>query len=471
MFVVLAAPHYPPRNIGGVEIFVQSLARWLHQQGHRVEVVCVERIEYGPFPRVAVAALDRSEGFPVYRLAVRWRKGPQGLRDRFDNPAMELWFKAYLHSRKPDLIHFHSGYLLTVSPLRAAMKAGIPTIVSLHDFWFLCAHHTLLRPSGQVCPGPEDPAGCAYCWLSQSRRYRWMEHGLIRLGASRPHLQAGRLLRPLLRPWVQAMERRRGVAMEVLNQASAIHVPSTFIQARHQAFGLRSQGVHRIPLFISSEFSKRPSDRRDPSGLHGVYIGQIAPHKGIHVLIEGIQRAKAVVGAEGRFKLRFTIYGNVEAFPRYRIRLERLIAQDPSIRLAGPLPRERLSEALAEADVLALPSIWPENSPLIVLEALAAGVPVLASAVGGVPELVRHGENGWLVPPGDARAIAEALAGWIRQPEALERLRAQAQPPFSFEQAMEAMIRLYEATIREPAAGPSQPTGVRVEESIREERG
>lgn len=466
MWIVLAAPHYPPRNIGGVEFFVQSLARWLHQQGHRVEVIAVERIEYGPFPRVT-ARVDRSEGFPVHWLTVRWRKGPLGLRDRFDNPAMELWFKAYFHSRNPDVFHLHSGYLLTVAPLRAARKAGIPTVVSLHDFWFLCAHHTLLRPSGEVCPGPEDPAGCAYCWLSQGRRYRWMEKGLARLGVKSPHQRAGHLLRrwPFFWPWAHVMETRLRTTLAELNQASEIHSPSRFLIRLHQAFGMRSERISLIPHFVPPDLTSIPliRGRENPGGIHVVYIGQIAPHKGIHVLIEGMRRAKAMLSLEDAPRLQLTIYGNDQAFPDYRRLLEQRIGEDPTIRLAGILPRERLGEALAEADWLALPSIWPEITGIVALEALASGVPVLASAVGGIPEVVRHGENGWLVPPGDPEAIAQALIRSAREREWLEQLRMRAKPIFSFEQAMSAWISLYSEI-----AGKAQVPGA-VEEAVAHE--
>jgi len=465
MFVTLATPHYPPRNIGGVEFYVQSLARWLHQQGHRVEVVCVEQIEYGPFPRVS-ARVDPAEGFPVHRLTVRWRKGPLGLRDRFDHPAMELWFKAYFHSRRPDVFHLHSGYLLTVSPLRAAMKMGIPTVVSLHDFWFLCAHHTLLRPSGQVCPGPEDPAGCAYCWLSQGRRYRWMEQGLARLGVAHPHLQAGRLLRPwpFFRPWAQIMAERLRTTMRVLNQASAIHVPSRFIQRQHEGFGMRKEGVHLIRYFASPDCTQ-PVDQRDRAIFHVVYIGQIAPHKGIHVLLEGIRQAKTALGDKGSRRLRLTIYGDDRVFPAYRVRLQQLAGADPDIRLAGVLPREQLREALAKADVLVLPSIWPEITGIVALEALAMGVPVLASATGGIPEVVIHSQNGWLVPPRDPKAIAEALVRWIREPEALEQLRAHAKPVTSFEQTMDATLRLYQGLTGDQTSPSNQGPDLLIQDS------
>ncbi len=453
MFVALAAPHYPPRHIGGVEFYVQSLARWLHQQGHRVEVICVEGIEYGPFPRVT-ARVDRTEGFPVHRLTVRWRKGPLGLRDRFDHPAMELWFKAYFHSRHPDVFHLHSGYLLTVSPLRAAMQAGIPTVVSLHDFWFLCAHHTRLRPSGQICPGPEEAAGCAYCWLSQSRRYRWMEQSLIRIGMDRPHIQAGRFLQlwPSFRIWARMMEERADTLLRVLNQAALIQVPASFLAQVHQSFGMRQERVYRAPYFIPPGLHQPDADRRDPSWLHVIYIGQIAPHKGVHVLIEGVQKARAVIRDQEGRKLRLTIYGDDRAFPDYRARLGRLIGSDEAIRFAGILPRDRLGEALAQADVLGLPSIWPEVAPIVALEALAMGIPVLASQIGGIPEMITHGQNGWLVPPGNPDAIADILVRWVQEPEALERLRARVRPVFSFEEAMAAMMQLYREACGAPIA-------------------
>jgi glycosyltransferase involved in cell wall biosynthesis len=82
---------------------------------------------------------------------------------------------------------------------------------------------------------------------------------------------------------------------------------------------------------------------------------------------------------------------------------------DPRIRFHGPFAEGEQQRVLASIDLLVLPSVWWENSPLTVLEALASGVPVVASAIGGLPELVAHGDTGLLTPPGDAGALREAL--------------------------------------------------------------
>jgi glycosyltransferase involved in cell wall biosynthesis len=135
------------------------------------------------------------------------------------------------------------------------------------------------------------------------------------------------------------------------------------------------------------------------------FIGTLAPHKGVHVLVEAF---RAVSDPEARL----AIHGSETVHPSYVAQLRRSAAGDPRIHFAGPFTEGDQDRVLGAIDVLALPSVWWENSPLTILEALGAGLPVIASRTGGVPELMAA-DAGVLVPPRDAGALRSALAGVV----------------------------------------------------------
>ena len=168
MKLVLPVHHFPPRYSAGAELYSLRLAQQLRAHGHTPEVVCVESVRWDGRNRVT-ATHDQYEGVPVWRLAVE--ASPEGWPVRsFDNPELGDWFASYLRQARPDLAHFQAGYLLGAAPLRAAAAAGVPTLLTLHDFWFLCPRITLLRGDGALCAEPPtDPGACAWCMRLDGR--------------------------------------------------------------------------------------------------------------------------------------------------------------------------------------------------------------------------------------------------------------------------------------------------------------
>jgi glycosyltransferase involved in cell wall biosynthesis len=148
------------------------------------------------------------------------------------------------------------------------------------------------------------------------------------------------------------------------------------------------------------------------------YIGGIAPHKGVHVLVEAFRR----VADPG---ITLDVHGSLSVAPAYVERLRAAAAGDPRIRFHGGFPEGAQARILSGLDLVIVPSVWWENSPLVVLEALAEGVPVVASAIGGLPEIVPEGA-GLLVPPADVDALSLALGA-----AAAGRVLAEALPPLA----------------------------------------
>lgn len=175
--------------------------------------------------------------------------------------------------------------------------------------------------------------------------------------------------------------------------------PTRFARERALESGLPAERVRVLPLgAVPGPIRRREAARR----RRLAYVGTLLPHKGLHVLIEAMRRLESSDAS-------LDVHGNPGVDPRYAGSLRALAAADPRIRWRGGFAEGGHEAALAAADLLVVPSIWWENSPLTILEALAAGVPVVASAIGGVPELLEEGVTGRLVPPGDAVALGAAL--------------------------------------------------------------
>lgn len=435
MKIVLPVHHFPPRYNAGAELYTQRLARLLQRRGHAVEVVCVEWIDRGE-PGELSAAPGRYEGIPIWRLAFNLLGAAEQARWRYDNPLLGDWFKRYLEQAQPDIIHFQAGYLIGLAPLEAALAIGVPSVLTLHDYWFLCPRITLLRGDGSLCETiPADPAGCAWCMRLESRRYRIpnrLSGGMLGQVAQRLALNGDR----------DVIEDRRARLLPALNKVNAVIAPSQFLADRFAPF-VAAGRLHHLPYGLDlTRFARRPSIAAPDGALRIGFIGQIAPHKGIHLLIQAVQR----LAPRGR-PIELNVYGGLEAQPRYVARLRRMAGNDRRIRLHGRIENSRVPEVLAGLDVSVTPSIWYENSPLAIHEAHAAGVPVITAALGGMAELVRDGVDGLHFRPNDASDLAQKLQQLIDRPDMLPRLRAGIKAPISIDDEMEELTELYRQLI------------------------
>jgi glycosyltransferase involved in cell wall biosynthesis len=167
------------------------------------------------------------------------------------------------------------------------------------------------------------------------------------------------------------------------------------------------------------------------------FIGTIAPHKGCDLLIRAFKKLPPSMDAS------LTIHGNLQRFKPIVKRLRRLAGDDERIIFAGPFRREEVGRVLSEMDVLVVPSRWYENAPLVICEAFAAGVPVVATNLGTMPELVKHGENGLLFELDNAENLARQLRRLGEEPHLLEKLRSGIGPVKTVEENVDELEVLY----------------------------
>ena len=436
---------YPPRHAAGAEVYTAGLASAFARAGHSVRVVCVGEWESGPQPLNGAEDSDQ-EGVRVTRLNLNWRQGPDPNRYLYDNPAVEAYLAALLAEDRPDLVHVTSCYTLSASVLRTIERSGLPLVITLTDFWFLCPRITLLRSDGVLCDGQTTPWECLKCVLHEAKAYRWptrvLPEAAVQTALTWISTQPVLSRRPGLRGMALDMGARKRLLPTLLDLADVIIAPSHALARLYHDNGLnRPLRVmaygHRLDWV--KDVQPRPAAARLAFG----FVGRITEAKGVHVLTA----AAARLGAD--LPLQIDVWGDTHQEPAYFAALPKPGPKHPPMTFHGRFERGCQAEVFSQIDVLVVPSIWYENNPLVIQEAFAAGIPVIASDLGGMAEFVEPEVNGLLFETGNADALAAAMQRLATQPELLERLRRGVPRVQSVEQALAELETLY----REVLAG------------------
>jgi glycosyltransferase involved in cell wall biosynthesis len=233
------------------------------------------------------------------------------------------------------------------------------------------------------------------------------------------------------------IRRRLGYARQVFESIDVFVAPSHSMAEEFCRLGLPSDRVQVSDYgFHAAHSGGRSSSRGRETGDTGNgiagceplrigFVGTLVWHKGVHILIEAARRLR------GEYQV--LIHGDTAVFPNYSSDLRKASAGLPVVFREG-FDRDRVDDVYEGLDVLVVPSLWPENSPLVIHEAFMHGVPVVAARVGGVPELVRHDVNGFLYEPFDAESLAASLQRVIDDRGLLARLSEKPSPVKSIEQ-------------------------------------
>jgi glycosyltransferase involved in cell wall biosynthesis len=330
----------------------------------------------------------------VAGLALAYRPGAGGIR----GPLREL---------RPDVVHFHNIWpLLTPSALRASKRNGAAVVLTVHNYRFACAGGTLWH-DGRVHDDCIDGSSLR-CGI-RNPRSNLAES--IAYGAA---LELQRRTR-MLRRWVDAFI-----------------APSDFVAGMLVRAGIPARRVHTIPYGIPLHREPSPQRRR-----FALFAGRLVPEKGIETLLTAAGLCPDVPVA---------LAGDGPLAPSVR-------RAGANVIHLGPLGRSRLSEALADAAFTLVPSEWYDNLPFAALESLGAGRAVIATKIGGLPEIVEDGVTGLLVRPGSPSALAAALRALWGDGERTavmgSRALVSAERRFSLQTQTRAIVDLYARLARD----------------------
>lgn len=366
-FLIISAL-FPPDIMGGAELCAYNLAHWLRGRGAEVGVLTTAKT-----PDEAQDEQD-IDGVKVWRVwmpraysafnaarAKGWQKPLWHLQDHFD-PRNRKIVARILKKFKPDHIHIHVLQGIGYNALIDIAESKIPTVFFLHDLGLACFR------MGMFKNGRECTKQCSLCRISSSFKARCIKQA--------PDMS-------FISP-----------SLANLNTL-AKYFPVT-------------DKPHAV-IMNASRYPLPTAPRTESDRVRLLFIGRLHATKGIDVLLT----AATNLALKHAFSLTVVGSGPDEAH------LREAYGALPWCTFTGFITQQEISNRIVNSDVLCIPSIWAENSPGVVIQALGLGLPVIGSDKGGIPELVEDGKNGRLVPAGDAAAWEAALGEVLKNPALL----------------------------------------------------
>ncbi len=487
MRVLLVIHGYPPAAQGGSEIYAAAHAKSLVRD-HGDDVVVLTRSNEPDRPEYEVRE-SADDGVRVVRINNTFRD-TTSVSDSYVHPRIAAIAAPFIAVFRPDVAYIHHLTCLSTLIPELLAAAHVPAFMTLHDYWLLCHRGQLFDTSHRMCANAgrqcdrciqgAAAAGVRGRTLPLLRRAARLlpaaaraniEHACAS-GHSRvdDHTGDGRRLRDASFSVEQSalrLEHMRSVANHITHFfAPSAHIRQVFIESglvtrdriTLSPYGVdRSAGSPRTALTETCGAEKVGTDVRRTGELpHGLtpgasgsareraddiaaagavvgdrnrplqigYVGSLMVSKAPHVLVEAAGMLPPGLAHVHLFGEVVPYHGD----DSYRRRVEGFADVAP-VHRHPQRPNAAMLDTYRALDVLVVPSVWAENSPLVIHEALAFGIPVVASDVGGIPELVTHERNGLLFPPGDASALAAALLRLAREPQLLPTLKAHIECP------------------------------------------
>jgi glycosyltransferase involved in cell wall biosynthesis len=440
-----------PDAVGGTEIYVASLARLLKDE-HGCDVVIA-------------APGGRSENYthqdlPVHRFAVSNEVGDVSELYDEGNELAAREFEKILDQEHLDIVHLHAftrGVSLKI--VRAAKAKQIPVVFTYHTPTVTCTRGTMMRWGRIPCDGEMLGRRCTACTLQGLGLNRLVATSL----ASMPHWLRGTWAKTKKSGGVwtavrmrELVESRHHTTQALLAEVDHIVAVCDWVRdvlirngVPANKITLCRQGIERATLDEDGRskmedggadvFPKRFTKERP---LRLVYFGRLDPTKGVHVLIEALQLGESL-------PVTLDIYGNSqgESGAAYADRLQKLAMGDGRVEFKASVPSEKVIPTIRGYDAVVVPSHWLETGPLVVLEAFAAGIPVIGSNLGGIAELVNEGVNGYLVNGTGAEEWYNTLKRLCADSGALTRLDRSIGRPPTMSAVAQTMVRLYQGLL------------------------
>ena len=414
MRIFEATDCYPPPVVGGRDLHVQRLARELARRGHEVDAISLAGRGGPQTERDGMVRVHRLAGWSRF---IRYADPDKPFHPTVPDPGVVRGLAALLRERRPQIVHAHSWLLYSMLPLLPSPETRL--VVHAHDPGFVCAKTTYVYRGG-VCTGPRY-AKCVAC---SSKQY-----GVPRALALTTGLMA-------MRPWHRRVDRYVAVS-RAMAEASAV------------LLGRGGGTMEVIPPFVPDEAFHAAEGPRPafvpPEGDYLMFAGTLSRHKGLEILLD------AWAGLRTRPPL---ILVGIRRFDSPR-------SFPAGVSVVENIPHGDVLRAWGHCLAGVVPSIWPEPAANTALEPMAAGRPVVVSAIGGLPELVVDGTTGVHVPPGDVAALRSALERIIADPSLGARLgaagRERARANYSADVVVGAWERVFHDVIDERARGPEAP--------------
>ncbi len=439
MNILFVVHDFLPKHVAGTELYTYNIARTLQYSGHEVSIytrefghfeheleeedshyngVKVKTVYFNSINKEKFRFLSKFRlNFYVHFLDQNFNHSLSELISKFHhdyyNPVLETHFDNHLEEIKPDIIHVQHLKGLSASFIKVAIKRNIPIVLTLHDYWFMCNTNQLLTTSFKRCNGPVHGLKCPTCLI--------------------PTLNAN-VVRGLYPLYAFLFFIRTIYLKRLLKKVNLIISPSNFLRKKFIEHGIPNEKIIFSDNGLNTDLLKAHKQKFN-NKLRFAFIGSVMQHKGIHLLIDAFNNLK-----NGSAEL--LVYGHRDYAPIYYKQLQQMAANS-AIKFMGSFDNDQVYDILAEIDVLVVPSIWYENSPITMHEAVLAGVPILASNIGGMAELVERMQSGLLFQVEDVNDLTKKIQQLIDNPPLVKKLKGKAKEVKTIEQNARELEGIY----------------------------
>ena len=371
---------YPPDYNAGSEVYSQSICNELAKY-HRVSVFTREENPYANC--FDIRYFKEHEKLHFYFV-----NNPQG-KDGYKHYKMDVNFKQLVTEIKPDIAHIGHLNHLSTGLVDVLKGFNIPIIFTLHDFWLMCPRGQFLTRSigkadnFKVCDGQEHEKCAKNCYEVYFSGKKDERNGDIAR-------------------WAEWIKNRMKETKAVVNKVDEFIAPSRYLMNRFMNdFNVKKEKIDYLDYGFPTHYLTSTSNRKETDVFTFGYIGTHIPAKGINLLIEAFSRI------EERAELR--IYGR-DNNQSTRALMKMAENSINPISFCGEYINHNLvDQVFSKVDCIVVPSIWSENSPLVIHEAQACKIPVITSDCGGMKEYVKHLENGLLFKHRDVNSLKEQM--------------------------------------------------------------
>lgn len=412
--ILILSHGHPDFSLGGGEI--AAYAHWAELRRRGIEAMLVSRVSKSPGHAGATFFARSADG-----LEVLFSPPPV---DHFRHTQPETRvvyedFRALLDKFRPTVVHFQHYAFMGLELIREVRKydANIPIILTLHEFLAICyAHGQMVKTNGVLCV-KAAPLDCHLCFPDISAQNFFMRELFVK---------------------------------SFLSLVDLFICPSQFLCDRYFAWGLPREkmvvlenGQSRRDPSIAEEFSNYASETRF------IVLGQLSSRKGTLVLLDAVR----LLPKRLRKLVRIEIHGSIQhAEEDFKVEFEKALSEvEDMVRFCGPYRFADVGAIIRGSGWVIVPSIWWENSPLVIQEAFTAGRPVICSNIGGMAEKVTHGVNGVHFRVNSASDLAARIEECATNPELWKKLCAGVPQPPTIDQTVDRLLALY---ARSPLPAP-----------------
>jgi len=406
---ILVMSHaHPDFSLGGGEIAAYNLFKAYRNNENVEDAWFLARADRRRGLTGAIT-LRRPNEYLWEQAVYDWRRMKAAHQD-----SLTTWFTDLIRALKPTVVHTHHYAHLGLEYLRIIKQIDpdIKIVMTLHEYMAICSNNGQMIKTGsfKLC-SRESYDECAQCFPDQTAEDFWL---------------------------------RKHYFQSHFAFVDQFVSPSKFLRQRYIEWGLKPEQIVVIENGQSEEqtLPPRPLIEGEPRNRFG-FFGQITPYKGIDVVLEALnQMPKAE-----RKKIVLEVHGaNLEWQPaEYREKVENLrepLIKQGVVQWVGQYQPHELPNRMAGVDWVVVPSIWWENSPMVIQEALVYGRPLIVSDIGGMREKVTNGINGLHVPTGSIFGWQQILLDAVKQPERWETLRAGIIKPITYSDCAQAHLAL-----------------------------